>query len=348
MCCVDGHPPGGCHKWGRVNRGRWHVGAAAPLLTGKLCRCAECVPCAHSLLHTARQAYQNSMPTQLSAAAHNLLRGAERQEEALLPQLLYDCGLRHRGHVRVLCHHLHGSLPLPAQLPQLWCECCLRAAGQPACSWARALRCCMWATAGCCRILPGHGLVVLRTADIPAARCCSWMSMAQSVGCSHMQDCLALGAILAATDSVAALQVIHQDRFPLLYSMVFGEGVINDATSIVILGTIQVHGAAGFCRDLAWLGATGRCCSRAAVALHAAPLSRRALSAPPRHTHCPPCCAPACSSAAAEVWAGQLRGADLWAGVHHAARLPVPLPRLGAAGHGVWPGLRLLPAHLPL
>ncbi|KAL4856839.1 Peptidyl-prolyl cis-trans isomerase [Chlorella vulgaris] len=55
-------------------------------------------------------------------------------------------------------------------------------------------------------------------------------------------DCLALGAILAATDSVAALQVITQDRFPLLYSVVFGEGVINDATSIVLLGTIQKFG----------------------------------------------------------------------------------------------------------
>ena len=38
-----------------------------------------------------------------------------------------------------------------------------------------------------------------------------------------MQDCLALGSILAATDSVATLQVISQDRFPLLYSVVFGE-----------------------------------------------------------------------------------------------------------------------------
>ena len=53
---------------------------------------------------------------------------------------------------------------------------------------------------------------------------------------------MALGAILAATDSVAALQVISQDRHPLLYSLVFGEGVINDATSIVILGTIQKFG----------------------------------------------------------------------------------------------------------
>lgn len=61
-----------------------------------------------------------------------------------------------------------------------------------------------------------------------------------------MQDCLALGSILAATDSVAALQVISQDRFPLLYSVVFGEGVINDATSIVILGTIQARSCQSF------------------------------------------------------------------------------------------------------
>lgn len=60
--------------------------------------------------------------------------------------------------------------------------------------------------------------------------------------CAYAQDCLALGSILAATDSVAALQVISQDRFPLLYSVVFGEGVLNDATSIVILNTIQKFG----------------------------------------------------------------------------------------------------------
>ena len=61
---------------------------------------------------------------------------------------------------------------------------------------------------------------------------------------ARLQDCLALGSILAATDSVAALQVISQDSYPLLYSLVFGEGVINDATSIVILGTIQARAAA--------------------------------------------------------------------------------------------------------
>ena len=54
------------------------------------------------------------------------------------------------------------------------------------------------------------------------------------------QDCLALGVIFAATDSVAVLQVLKQDKMPLLYSLVFGEGVINDATSVALLRAVQV------------------------------------------------------------------------------------------------------------
>ena len=57
----------------------------------------------------------------------------------------------------------------------------------------------------------------------------------------HMlQDCLALGAIFAMTDSVAVLQVLEQDRAPLLFNLVFGEGVINDATTVALLRTVQV------------------------------------------------------------------------------------------------------------
>lgn len=54
-----------------------------------------------------------------------------------------------------------------------------------------------------------------------------------------MQDCLALGAIFATTDSVAVLQVLEPDRAPLLFNLVFGEGVINDATTVALLRTIQ-------------------------------------------------------------------------------------------------------------
>ncbi|CAA0815366.1 Sodium/hydrogen exchanger 2 [Striga hermonthica] len=50
---------------------------------------------------------------------------------------------------------------------------------------------------------------------------------------------LAIGAIFAATDSVCTLQVLSQDETPLLYSLVFGEGVVNDATSVVLFNAVQ-------------------------------------------------------------------------------------------------------------
>ncbi|XP_030460728.1 sodium/hydrogen exchanger 2 [Syzygium oleosum] len=52
-------------------------------------------------------------------------------------------------------------------------------------------------------------------------------------------DYLAIGAIFAATDSVCTLQILSQDETPLLYSLVFGEGVVNDATSVVLFNAIQ-------------------------------------------------------------------------------------------------------------
>ncbi|GAX80869.1 hypothetical protein CEUSTIGMA_g8304.t1 [Chlamydomonas eustigma] len=54
----------------------------------------------------------------------------------------------------------------------------------------------------------------------------------------RVQDCLALGAIFSATDSVTTLQVLDSQTMPLLFSLVFGEGVINDATSVVLLGAV--------------------------------------------------------------------------------------------------------------
>lgn len=65
------------------------------------------------------------------------------------------------------------------------------------------------------------------------------------------QDCLALGAIFATTDSVAVLQVLEQDRAPLLFSLVFGEGVINDATTVALLRTVQV-GCCGLVGPALW------------------------------------------------------------------------------------------------
>ncbi|KAK6130477.1 hypothetical protein DH2020_035791 [Rehmannia glutinosa] len=52
-------------------------------------------------------------------------------------------------------------------------------------------------------------------------------------------DYLAIGAIFAATDSVCTLQILSQDETPLLYSLVFGEGVVNDATSVVLFNAVK-------------------------------------------------------------------------------------------------------------
>ncbi|XP_057962002.1 sodium/hydrogen exchanger 2-like isoform X2 [Malania oleifera] len=54
-----------------------------------------------------------------------------------------------------------------------------------------------------------------------------------------IRDFLAVGAILSATDSVCTLQVLNQEDTPFLYSVVFGEGVVNDATSIVLFNSVQ-------------------------------------------------------------------------------------------------------------
>ncbi|KAK4778681.1 hypothetical protein SAY86_006209 [Trapa natans] len=53
------------------------------------------------------------------------------------------------------------------------------------------------------------------------------------------RDYLAIGTIFSSTDTVCTLQVLHQDETPRLYSLVFGEGVVNDATSVVLFNAVQ-------------------------------------------------------------------------------------------------------------
>ncbi|KAL2325469.1 hypothetical protein Fmac_024527 [Flemingia macrophylla] len=67
------------------------------------------------------------------------------------------------------------------------------------------------------------------------------LKLIQWIGISNLgiKDYLAIGAILSATDSVCTLQVLSQDQTPFLYSIVFGEGVVNDATSIVLFNSVQ-------------------------------------------------------------------------------------------------------------
>ncbi|KAE8671323.1 Sodium/hydrogen exchanger 2 [Hibiscus syriacus] len=54
------------------------------------------------------------------------------------------------------------------------------------------------------------------------------------IGFLDIGDYLALGTIFSATDSVCTLQVLNQDETPLLYSVVFGEGVVGLISAYII------------------------------------------------------------------------------------------------------------------
>lgn len=49
---------------------------------------------------------------------------------------------------------------------------------------------------------------------------------------------LLYSATICATDSVASLTLLDSDRFPKLFSVVFGEGMVNDAVSIILFKAI--------------------------------------------------------------------------------------------------------------
>nr|AVA17613.1 Na+/H+ antiporter family protein 3 [Populus laurifolia]AVA17620.1 Na+/H+ antiporter family protein 3 [Populus szechuanica]AVA17621.1 Na+/H+ antiporter family protein 3 [Populus talassica] len=89
--------------------------------------------------------------------------------------------------------------------------------------------------------------------------CCAIISIGamqifekMDIGPLDIGDYLAIGAIFAATDSVCTLQVLGQDDTPLLYSLVFGEGVVNDATSVVLFNAIQSFDLTNINAVIAW------------------------------------------------------------------------------------------------
>lgn len=51
-------------------------------------------------------------------------------------------------------------------------------------------------------------------------------------------ECLILAAVLCATDTVAALSIVKESSFPKLNAILFGEGIVNDAVSILLFETV--------------------------------------------------------------------------------------------------------------
>jgi NhaP-type Na+/H+ or K+/H+ antiporter len=54
-----------------------------------------------------------------------------------------------------------------------------------------------------------------------------------------VSECMLLACILSSTDTVAALTLVKAEHFPKLNSILFGEGIVNDAVSILLFRTIK-------------------------------------------------------------------------------------------------------------
>ena len=54
-----------------------------------------------------------------------------------------------------------------------------------------------------------------------------------------LREKLILGAALSATDEVCAISLVQEDKTPLLYSLILGESIVNDAVSILIFESLS-------------------------------------------------------------------------------------------------------------
>lgn len=54
-----------------------------------------------------------------------------------------------------------------------------------------------------------------------------------------ISDMLQFAAVLCATDTVAAVSLVKESQYPKLNSVLFGEGIVNDAIAIVIFRSVK-------------------------------------------------------------------------------------------------------------
>jgi NhaP-type Na+/H+ or K+/H+ antiporter len=54
-----------------------------------------------------------------------------------------------------------------------------------------------------------------------------------------ISDCMLLACILSSTGTVAALTLVKAEEFPKLNSILFGEGIVNDAVSILLFRAVK-------------------------------------------------------------------------------------------------------------
>ena len=67
-------------------------------------------------------------------------------------------------------------------------------------------------------------------------------------------ECMVIASVLASSDAVAVLTIMKEEDSPQLYSILFGEGIINDAVSIILFDSVKRNTISFESDDVSWLG----------------------------------------------------------------------------------------------
>lgn len=67
-----------------------------------------------------------------------------------------------------------------------------------------------------------------------------------------LPDCMLLACILSSTDTVAALTLVKAEQYPKLNSILFGEGIVNDAVTILLFRTVKSYFGASNDVSFSW------------------------------------------------------------------------------------------------
>lgn len=54
-------------------------------------------------------------------------------------------------------------------------------------------------------------------------------------------ETLLMSSLLCSSDVIAAISMLKPKKQPKLFSLVFGEGILNDAVSIILFNTVMKH-----------------------------------------------------------------------------------------------------------
>jgi len=58
-------------------------------------------------------------------------------------------------------------------------------------------------------------------------------------------ECMLFCSLMCSSDVIAAVSLINYDQNPKLFSIVFGEGITNDAVSIILFNTVLKYTSEG-------------------------------------------------------------------------------------------------------